>query len=483
MLCRVFNRLIILLAITLMASAAVYAVSPFDVYLKEVTNNVFPDETAIFTLTLTNNLEVEDNYRFYLEGLSWNLQTDPLSDYLSGVTIPAHNIHEVNLKLKPIGSLDYGTYQLELKVDSQASKNSKSVFLIINLRNPHPPIKEYFAVVSKIVEIPAVIDPRETVPIGINLENLNPKNITNLEVQLSGKLINEQTTSSLAPLEKKKITFQVNLDPLTPPQKDTLVLTLLVDGRVLQPIIKELFEVMEYSEIVKELQPIEKSFLSTKQTIKFTNNGNVEKIYTHEQKVGFFEDLFTSSDPKAYKIKKDDATYLAWDLQLAPEQTQSVTVTTSYVPLFVLILIVILAIIAYYIFRSPITVTKEASILATKEGGISNLKVILHVKNRSNQVMDNVAIVDRVPNISEIEKEPELGSIKPTQILQSAKEGTVVKWEIGSLEKLEERIITYRIKSKLTIIGGVNLPSATVKFTDNRGKEQVANSNRLDVSI
>ena len=480
---RVFNRLIILLTIALMASAVVYAVSPFDVYLKDVANNVFPDETAIFTLTLTNNLEIEDTYRFYLEGLSWNLQTDPLSDYLSGVTIPAHNMHEVNLKLKPIGALDYGTYQLELKVDSQASKNSKSVFLIINLRNPHPPIKEYFAVVSKIVEIPAVIDPRDTVPIGINLENLNPKNITNLEVQLSSKLINEQATSSLAPLEKKKITFQVKLDPLTPPQQDVLVLTLLVDGRVLQPIIKEPFEIMEYSEIVKEIQPPEKGFLSAKQTLKFTNNGNVEKIYMHEQKVGFFEDLFTSSDPRAYKIKKDDATYLAWDLQLAPEQTQSVTVTTSYVPLFILVIIVILAIIAYYIFRSPITVTKEASILATKEGGISNLKVILHVKNRSNQVMDNVAIVDRVPNISEIEKEPELGSIKPTQILQSGREGTVVKWEIGSLEKLEERIITYRIKSKLTIIGGINLPSATVKFTDNRGKEQVAKSNRLDVSI
>ena len=480
---RVFTRLIILLTVALMASAAVYAVSPFDVYSKDVTNSIFPDETAIFTVTIVNNLDVPDTYRLNLMGLSWSLQSDPLSDYLSGITIPAHNIHEVNLKLKPIGTLEYGTYQLELGIDSQQSKNSKSIFLIINLRNPQPPIKDYFAVVSKIIEIPGVIDPRETVPIGINLENLNPKNISNLEVQLSSKLINEQTVSSLAPLEKKKITFQVNLDPLTPPQKDILVLTLLVDGRVLQPIIKEPFEIIEYSEIVKEISPPEKGFLSSQQTIKFTNKGNVDKIYMHEQKVGFFEDLFTSSDPKAYKIKKDEATYLAWDLQLGPDATQSITVKTSYIPLFILIVVIVLAIIAYYIFRSPITVTKEASILATKEGGISNLKIVLHIKNRSNQVMDNVTIVDKIPNIAEIEKEPELGSIKPTQILQSAREGTVVKWEIGSVEKLEERIITYRMKSKLTIIGGINIPSATVRFADNRGKEQVANSNRLDVSI
>lgn len=480
---RVICQGVILLLVVLLTSAFVCAVSPYDVYVKEPSADIFPEETATFSLTIVNNWEVEDNYRLSFPSLSWNIQSDPLSDYLSGISIPAHNLHEVILKLGPTQGLEYGTYKLELDVESLKTNNIKTVFLTINLKNPQPPIKEYFAVVSKIVEIPPLVDPRETVPININLENRNPKNITKLEVQLSSNLINEDTVTSLAPLEKKRIHFDVSLDPLTPPQKDTIVLTLLVDGRVLQPVIKEPFEIMEYSEIIKETQAPEKGFLSKKQTLKFTNKGNVQKIYTTEQKVGFFENLFTTTDPKAYKIDKEDATYLAWDLEIPPNSTQSITIKTSYLPLFILLAVVVLSIVAYYVFRSPITVLKEASILQTKDGGISDLKIVLHIKNRSNQVLDNVTIVDKIPNIAEIEKEPELGSVKPTRIMQSTREGSVVKWEIGSLEKLEERIITYRIKSKLTIIGGVNLPAAMVKFVDNKGKEQVAKSNRLDVSV
>jgi len=117
-----------------------------------------------------------------------------------------------------------------------------------------------------------------------------------------------------------------------------------------------------------------------------------------------------------------------------------------------------------------------------EEGGISEIKILLHVKNRSNFTIDEIDITDTIPHIGEMDKEIQIGTIKPVSIAKHKRIGTIVKWQIISLEKYEERIITYRIRSKLSILGGLILPAAKLKFKE-KGKDRVVKSSKLKLNV
>jgi len=78
-----------------------------------------------------------------------------------------------------------------------------------------------------------------------------------------------------------------------------------------------------------------------------------------------------------------------------------------------------------------------------------------------------VKIVDVVPSIAEVRKEFAEGTLKPSSILKHSSKGTILKWDIPELAPGEERLISYDIKSKLSIIGSFSLPRAKIKFICN----------------
>src|SRR3989344_1038266 len=415
--------------------------TPWDAYLTNINTEIKNGQDARVELTILNNKETSDTFRLFIDTLSFSVSSETPSDYLSGMTIPKRDAKSAILSFRPFGKLEPGFYQIPITVNSVNEGNSRTVFTYVRMKSDSPELRDCFAAVDRFLKIPAQADPRQPIPIEINLKNLNPKNITRLEIHLKSKLINKYIETTLKPLESKVLTTEV-----VPADRSSGFLTKGSEQRV-------------------------------------TNKGNIKRAYTLEQKTSIIDSIFTRAKPSSYTINKDDATYLAWDLSLVPNESITIYSTTSYVPLFVILLIIIFGVMAYFIFRSPIVISKEASVLATKEGGISKMKVLIHLKNRTGKSFDKVVIVDKIPNIVEIDKDDEVGTIKPTRVFSNPKEGTSVKWEIGGLEKFEERLITYKIKSKLKILGGINLPQAMVHYTTKGGKELIVKSNRLDVSL
>ena len=119
---------------------------------------------------------------------------------------------------------------------------------------------------------------------------------------------------------------------------------------------------------------------------------------------------------------------------------------------------------------------KTATVIATKEGGISELKVIIEIINRSKKQIKHVKIIDNVPRIAELAKEYDVGTVKPDKVVQHERKGTLVKWSLDEVDPGEERVISYKVKSKLSILGGVTLPSAAAKFEFGK-RQRTANSN------
>ena len=88
----------------------------------------------------------------------------------------------------------------------------------------------------------------------------------------------------------------------------------------------------------------------------------------------------------------------------------------------------------------------------------------------------DVEVVDVVPAIVNVEKSLELGTLKPHEI-KHTQHGTRVMWSIPELEGHEHRLITYKVKAKLNILGMVSLPRATVRYIRKGGRKGKAYSN------
>ena len=80
-----------------------------------------------------------------------------------------------------------------------------------------------------------------------------------------------------------------------------------------------------------------------------------------------------------------------------------------------------------------------------------------------------------------IDKDFKVGSLHPEKIVRHAKKGTLLKWNLGDMEKGDERVLSYKVKSRLTILGSFTLPAAVCKFAV-KTKHRVVYSNRLRMS-
>ncbi len=120
---------------------------------------------------------------------------------------------------------------------------------------------------------------------------------------------------------------------------------------------------------------------------------------------------------------------------------------------------------------------KSFRIVRTQEDGITDLKVKLDVKNRSNKELTEVEVMDMIPPIAELVREFDVGTLAPEKIVKNEKKGTVLKWIIDVLEPNEQRVITYKITTKFSIIGGLSLPVSQARVATKSGSIRTAVSN------
>ena len=91
-------------------------------------------------------------------------------------------------------------------------------------------------------------------------------------------------------------------------------------------------------------------------------------------------------------------------------------------------------------------------------------------------------LIDVIPNIAEVEKSLDIGPLKPEKVVKRSSRGTILKWDLGVLDKFDERIVSYKVKSKLSILGWFTLPAAIVKYSI-KGKEFKVKSRKVRLGV
>ncbi|MBI4143751.1 hypothetical protein HY486_00700 [Candidatus Woesearchaeota archaeon] len=430
------------------------------------------NETAVFKTTITHISKDTETFELFSNDVLWDLRTS------EALVIPPKGV-SVDVFLKPLFAKP-GVYGVTLIL--KRSKTGEMKRHTLNVEVSSDVAQQYLPAVRGTAYIDKYVRPDRAVEITVDLESQNSAVIPKLVIKARSATINADYETSLLAFEKKTVRFTVQLDGKTLPQDDILRTTIIAfdeEGKSYNfesPAID--FQIVEYGDVVKDYSNV-KRFLKSQLNFVITNDGNVPKVFRHDEFIGYPALWFTTSSPLG--IKERGRIY--WDIALNVGESREFIVVTNYWGGFLVLLIAVLIIISYYIFRSPVVLKKTSRIVSTREGGISELKILICAHNRSRRAVKNIRIIDLVPRIAEYLKQVDPGSIEPFSIVTHEQKGSIIKWRVHCLEPGEERIIVYRIRAKFAIIGGVRLPIASSRFESSIGNERTINSNSPVISL
>lgn len=469
------KKLSLYLILLVILSSFVLA-SNLDVTVKSVKGVISADEEAVFELEVQNQGS-SDDFKTYYNGLEWYIS--PVSFSLDN-----QNTKTITVKAKPL-YVGVGQYSVPLKIRGRKTGDVTDINLNVNIKDDSN--NKYLPTVAVKIDLPAQMYPNKTLDIGMNLKNRNPLELKNMSVIIESDYFSKTNILSLNATDSDKVSEgnifnSFELDPKTPPQKININFKIIVDGREVYQSNRDV-EILQYSPNLDIEESVDKSFFKSLTTYTITNNGNIPRTEAHKVKISLFRQLFTSQIPKSSLLKEEGNRYLMWTVTLNPGESTEYKVMTNYRTFLLGLIILGLVTLFYFMLRSPLTIKKTAKVIKLEEGGISMLQVMLILRNISGSKIKNVSIKDVVPNLADYVKEEHVGSLDPSKIVRHDRKGTTLMWDISDFDTFEERIISYKIKTRLKVLGGLSLKGATGRFKTKKGKNRVTKSAMLKLVL
>lgn len=433
----------------------------FSADVKPSSQAIRINETARFTLTITNEGVSSEAFEIYSPDVQWDVATDPSTNRI--LEVPGGKSSTTALTVRPL-YVNPGLYVVGLVVKRSGTSELVAKSLEIGITKDVP--GEYAPSIRTALDFSDDLDPRSNASLRIELENQNRRDLGEIQIKVRSNLINQDLLTKLGPLEKKQLSLSYQIDQHTPPQNDNLRVTAFAQwkNKTVQfdsPPIP--FSVISYGGVEEKVEQDQFLLANTKE-LRFTNTGNIPRTKTYKERMSLSQQWFMTVEPDPQVKQGEDGTYYIWKVDLAPGQEATVTIIENYRPVGYAILLIFVIIIGFFFVRTPVITRKAAMVVETKEGGISELKVLITIKNRSSSMLSSLEVVDRVPQIAEIKPDHEVGTLRPTQILRHESKGVQLKWELENLDPQEERILSYKIRTKLSVLGGLNLPPCRIGF-------------------
>lgn len=433
---------------------------------------ISPLGEAKFDIKVINNNGISDLFYIEPSDVAWSLRTLNTPDATTGIALNPYESKSSVVYLKPSEDVAAGTHYVELRVrSSETGKYSSELFVI----TVDPKVIDYSVKVPIELLESTSIDPAKTNSVKILIKNPYPVHLVNVTVTASSKFLNKEVIVDIPPKSDKVIDFSLKVDASTPKQEDILTVTVTQNGKEMASMKKTL-SIKEYRLPYKQEVSTEKVFLGTIHKYVFTNTEGAQKTQDiMVQKM--LSVAFLITNPTAGTEMFDNKEYFIWkSVALNPNESYSVTIKEDYKQYVITALIIILVLVLYFGFRSPIIIKKKAYAIHKKDTGNNEMKVVLYVKNRSFRTLEKVRVLDRLPLIHRVEEDFGPGTPEP-KYRKHGTEGMILDWDI-ILSPKEERIFTYKVKSALPLVGEFTLKPCIVQYGA-KGKRTSSSPYRL----
>ena len=451
-------------------SVAVTATSTLTV--APIKNEISPAEYATFSITITNDESQAQKYSIYSlqSGQAWNVDPFPLKDKV--IELQPGQTYTTTIRAKTLQDLSPGIYFVNLNIHSDSGEEyTEELKIYLKAKDP----LDYLPAIRVTTDMDEKINPKEPLAIKLFLENRNPLNLSDLKVRIETEIpeFQKEVNIDLPPFGKKTVEFSIVPNPYTQPKSYTLFFVLESHGEAVK-VIEQKIEVLSSLPPFEVTSTEESVYLKTFKTLHVRNAGNVENTQMVKYPVSIWALPLLRSEGRSEVL--EGQRYLTWEVGLKPNETVDIPIIINYRILAYVLAALLLFAGFYWYVQSPLSLQKTALTTRGDEGTLSEIKITLELRNHSNKPIKNVAVTDLVPSIANIDKSLELGTLKPQETKQS-KAGTKVVWSLAELDAHEHRLITYKIKAKLNILGTFSLPRAETEFERKKGQRRKAYSN------
>lgn len=439
-------------------------------------NKVGPGEWAEFQLAIANKGVPYEVFTVVndLEGVEWSMLTEPQTR--TGLIIKGGSTEKIKILLKDLNlTRDWRRPQyVTLFVDTKDRAVRKTLKLPVYLLPGKVQEGVYFDVTP---EFPNRVDPRVPQSFKLVIRNANWYEYQDVRVALKSNDFERESLVSFAPNETKSVEFTVTFDPATPPKTETVAYG-VSSGGVVYNIDKKTYDVAAYNTPFEQTSQKETSFLRTSETITIHNRDNIEEQQDIPVPVSLLQRVLGSAEPDADVRTIDGQKAYVWSLTLPAGGTATVQLVTNYRIIFYTVLVLAIILFFWYMFKSPVVLIKRAEFVKTAHGAITEIDVRLTIENRGNVELRNVKLIEHIPNLMQLVWKPK-HTFHPKKIT-AVSAGHVMYWDFDLTPK-EDRILTYTLAPKLSVIGELHLPAAVLKYVYD-GHELRAHSNDVYVT-
>lgn len=467
------KKIILLFAVLLVTVFAVNA-AELDVTHQLLTKEVYPGESASINIIVKNNQDIDDFFKVGPDPLglhpllSFSAFKDVMPIVRNQVDIASHQ--EVTLPFEIYVRDDIEPdrrYTLNFNIKSKTNDEVKVEYpVIIDVVSPEELVKIT-------TDMPEKVTPGKETVFSVTFRNQANMMIDPAEIYIDSDLFSKHYTEKFyrTPYEVKKI-LKFTPEPATKPGKYQLGMR-VYKGKTLRGKLIKTFEVIANPDIKSKVETTP-GFLKRTIEVTKTNIGNVDVEEHYELPITWFQKLMTSFSHEPQKITPGK---VEWLFTIEPGNSYVLIIDTDYRALFFTIIgVFIAAIIIIYYIRRGVSIKKGIFKIKNGKGIVTEIKVMLHLNNRTSKPTKDVKVVDILPNVLNLEQE--FGTLKPSKVQKGERSSRLI-WNIDELEPGEERIISYKAKPGLHIIGRIVLPAALLRYRSKEHKTIDVKSNRI----
>lgn len=283
----------------------------------------------------------------------------------------------------------------------------------------------------------------------LELKNTGSRALRDLKVSASflGRTV-QREVKTLEPGGSARISVSFEIPERYPP--GTEVLEARAVGEEILANASAKIRIPEVKNIAIEKRTDEGLF-SLSVTLKARNLGNVrsEAVVSDRVPEAWYT-FFVGPEP----FSKNGL--YRWKKVLAPGESFEVNYSVVYWPLVLGTVAVIVLILVYLYGFRPVSIKKRTLRKAKVSEG-SEFTVVLEIKNGHREA-EAVVVRDFVPSMFEV-----VGGFETKKpVVRKTSEGAKLVWRLGKLNPGEERVLSYKVRCRIGIIGSVKLPPASV---------------------
>jgi len=169
-------------------------------------------------------------------------------------------------------------------------------------------------------------------------------------------------------------------------------------------------------------------------------------------------------------------TWLFYNLQPGEERIVEYQINLWQIVLLVVLLIVAVAYAFTYVFT--IRIVKKHKLFGPV-AGTKEIAITLEVKNRTRHTLHNVYVRDFLPSFATVVEK--FDTLKP--MVKKVPNGTEIIWKIDSFGSMDERVLSYRVRPTMEILGEIKLPRASINYTDNKKQVKKVISKSISIRV